>query len=133
MSGRRHSRRPAKHTFRAEARTHFGKEENAIKDTTFSIRISRKDLETIREKAKLARLSQSDYVTRCCLGRQVVVVEDLKEVHRQLRAIGTNLNRLTTLANMGKIQTVYLAQTVDELAKVSAAFREIQERGRWRK
>ena len=133
MSGRHHSRRPAKHPFRAEARTHFGKEENTIKDTTFSIRISTKDLETIREKAKLARLSQSDYVTRCCLGRQVVVVEDLKEVHRQLRAIGTNLNRLTTLANMGKIQTVYLDQTVDELAKVSSALREIQERGRWRK
>lgn len=133
MSGRRHSRRPAKHPFRAEAQTHFGKEENTIKDTTFSIRISTKDLETIKEKAKLARLSQSDYVTRCCLGRQVVVVEDLKEVHRQLRAIGTNLNRLTTLANMGKIQTVYLDQTVDELAKVSAALREIQERGRWRK
>ena len=133
MSGRHHSRRPAKHPFRAEARTHFGKEENTIKDTTFSIRISTKDLETIREKAKLARLSQSDYVTRCCLGRQVVVVEDLKEVHRQLRAIGTNLNRLTTLTNMGKIQTVYLDQTVDELAKVSSALREIQERGRWRK
>lgn len=133
MSGRRHSRRPAKHAFRAEARTHFGKEKNTIKDTTFSIRISTKDLETIKEKAKLARLSQSDYVTRCCLGRQVVVVEDLKEVHRQLRAIGTNLNRLTALANMGKIQTVYLDQTVDELAKVSAALREIQERGRWRK
>ena len=132
MSGCRHSR-PAEHPFRAEARTHFGKEENTIKDTTFSIRISTKDLETIREKAKLARLSQSDYVTRCCLGRQVVVVEDLKEVHRQLRAIGTNLNRLTTLANMGKIQTVYLDQTVDELAKVSTALREIQERGRWRK
>ena len=127
MSGRRHSRRPAKHPFRAEARAHFGKE------STFSIRISRKDLETIRQKAKLAHLSQSDYVTRCCLGRQVVVVEDLKEVHRQLRAIGTNLNRLTTLANMGKIQSIYLDQTVDELAKVSAAFREIQERGRWRK
>ena len=132
MSGRRHSR-PAKHPFRAEAWTHFGKEENTIKDTTFSIRISTKDLETIKEKAKLARLSQSDYVTRCCLGRQVVVVEDLKEVHRQLRAIGTNLNRLTTLANMGKIQTVYLDQTTDELAIVSAALREIQERGRWRK
>ena len=54
-------------------------------------------------------------------------------MRRQLRAIGTNLNRLTTLANMGKIQAVYLDQTVDELAKVSAALREIQERGRWKK
>ena len=37
------------------------------KDTTFSIRISSDDLDTIRRKAKKARMSQSDYVIRCCL------------------------------------------------------------------
>ena len=58
------------------------------KDTTFSIRIASSDLDTIKNKARQARLSQSDYVTRCCLGRQVVVIEDLKEVTKQLRAIG---------------------------------------------
>ena len=46
------------------------------KDTTFSIRIASRDLVTIKKKAKQARLSQSEYVTRCCLGRQVVVIED---------------------------------------------------------
>ena len=45
------------------------------KDTTFSIRISSGDLDTIKRKATQARMSQSDYVTRCCLGRQVVVID----------------------------------------------------------
>lgn len=103
------------------------------KDTTFSIRIASGDLDTIRKKAKQARLSQSDYVTRCCLGRQVVVIEDLKEVAKQLRGIGNNLNKLTILANMGRVEITNLDGLTQELANVSAVLREIQERGRWRR
>ena len=104
-----------------------------MKNTTFSIRIASSDLDTIRKKAKQANMSQSDYVTRCCLGRQVVVIEDLKETAKQLRSIGNNLNQLTTLANMGRISAVSLDSMTNELANVSAALREIQERGRWSK
>ena len=101
------------------------------KDTTFSIRIASRDLVTIKKKAKQARLSQSEYVTRCCLGRQVVVIEDLKEVAKQLRAIGNNLNQLTALSNMGRVSIVNLDGMTQELAGISTALREIQERGRW--
>lgn len=101
------------------------------KDTTFSIRIASGDLDTIRKKAKQARLSQSDYVTRCCLGRQVVVIEDMKETAKQLRAIGNNLNQLTALANMGRVSVTNLDGVAQELAGISAVLREIQERGRW--
>ena len=101
------------------------------KDTTFSIRIASNDLNTIKKKAERARLSQSDYVTRCCLGRQVVVIEDLKEVAKQLRAIGNNLNQLTALSNMGRVSIVNLDGMTQELAGISAALRGIQERGRW--
>ena len=101
------------------------------KDTTLSIRIASGDLDTIKQKAKQARMSQSDYVTRCCLGRQVVVIEDLKEVAKQLRAIGGNLNQLTMLANMGRVSIANLDGMTQELAEISAALREIQERGRW--
>ena len=101
------------------------------KDTTFSIRIASSDLDIIRKKAKQARMSQSDYVTRCCLGRQVVVIEDLKETAKQLRAIGGSLNRLTVLANMGRVEMANLDGLARELARVSTALREIQERGRW--
>jgi len=104
-----------------------------MKDTTFSIRISSDDLNIIREKARQARLSQSDYVTRCYLGKQVVVVEDLKEVLKQQRAIGNNLNQLTVLANMGRVSVVNLDDAARELAKISETLREIAERGRWSK
>ena len=100
------------------------------KDTTFSIRIASEDLAVIRQKATQARLSQSEYVTRCCLGRQIVGVDGLKDVLQQQRAIGNNLNRLTILANMGRISAVDLERTAQELADISAALRSIQEQGR---
>lgn len=104
-----------------------------MKNTTFSIRISQENLDTIRRKAKRARMSQSDYVTRCCLGKQVVVVEDLKDVLKQQRAIGNNLNQLTVLANMGRIETVNLDGVARALAVISEMLRDIAERGRWQK
>lgn len=101
------------------------------KDKKFSIRISESDLETIKKKAKQANLSQGEYVTRCCLGRQVVVIDGLKELAKELRSAGNNLNQLTVLANMGRIQTVDLESTARELASISADIRDIQERKRW--
>ena len=101
------------------------------KDTTFSIRISKEDLELIKQNAKKARMSQSDYVTRCCLGRQIVVIEGLKELAKELRAIGNNLNQLTALANMKQITVVYLDKVAEGLANISAAVRALQEYRRW--
>ena len=75
------------------------------KDKQFSIRISEQDLDTIRQKAAQAHMSQSDYVTACCLRKQIVILDGLKEVLRQQKAIGNNLNQLAVLANMGKVRS----------------------------
>ena len=99
------------------------------KDKQFSIRISKQDLEAIRQKAVQAHMSQSDYVTACCLGKRIVVMDGLKEVLRQQKAIGNNLNQLTVLANMGKIQFANLDTAAQEFAKINVTLREIQEGG----
>lgn len=100
------------------------------KDTTFSIRISSQDLETIRQKAQQAHLSQSDYVTRCCLGKQIIVLDEGKDLLRALRAIGNNLNQQTVLANMGRVTVLNQDRTADKLAEASALLRALLERGR---
>ena len=97
------------------------------KDKQFSIRISEQDLETIRRKALQAHMSQSDYVTACCLGKRIVILDGLKEVQRQQKAIGNNLNQLAVLANMGKAQFANLDSAAQEFAKINTALREIQE------
>ena len=99
------------------------------KDKQFSIRISKQDLETIRRKAAQAHMTQSDYVTACCLGKRIVILDGLKEVLRQQKAIGNNLNQLAVLANMGKVQFANLDSAVQEFAKINTVLREIQEGG----
>ena len=99
------------------------------KDKRFSIRISEPDLETIRRKAAQAHMTQSDYVTSCCLGKKIIILDGLKEVLRQQKAIGNNLNQLAVLANMGKIQFANLDSAVQAFAKINTALRELQEGG----
>ncbi|MFR6377003.1 MAG: plasmid mobilization protein [Oscillospiraceae bacterium] len=99
------------------------------KDRQFSIRISEQDLETIHQKAAQAHMSQSDYVTACCLGKHIVILGGLKEVLRQQKAIGNNLNQLAVLANMGKVQFANLDSAVQAFARINTALRKLQEGG----
>ena len=85
------------------------------KNKQFSIRISTQDLEMIRGKAAQAHMSQSDYVISCCLGKKIIILDGLKEVLRQQKAIGNNLNQL---ANMGKVQFANLDAAAREFAKL---------------
>ena len=99
------------------------------KDKQFSIRISEQDMDTIRQKAAQAHMSQSDYVTACCLGKRIVILNGLKEVLRQQKAIGNNLNQLAVLANMGKVQFANLDSAAQEFSKINIVLRELQEGG----
>ena len=91
-----------------------------MKNRKLSIRISEADWQRFHEKAEQANMSLTEYITACCLGKQIVVIDGLDEVIRQQKAIGRNLNQLTTLANMGKIKTVYLRELTDAYAQVSS-------------
>ena len=126
--------------FRAEARTHLrpsvlrGDERitierlfNMKKDIKFSTRMASADREKIRALAAKAHMSMSDYVTACCLGKRIVVIDEQKELLRQLKGIGGNINRLTVLANMGKVQVIGLDKAAQELSEVSAALRAVME------
>lgn len=88
-------------------------------------------MQKIHHKAQQAKLSLTDYVTRCCLGKQITVIEGLDEVVRQQKAIGRNLNQLTTLANMGRISSVYLKDVTEQYSQVSELLSDILIRRRW--
>ena len=76
------------------------------KDIKFSTRMASAAREKIRALAAKAHMSMSDYVTACCLGKRIIVIDEQKELLRQLKGIGSNINRLTVLANMGKVQII---------------------------
>ena len=74
-------------------------------------------------------MSQSDYVVSCCLGKKIIILDGLKEILRQQKAIGNNLNQLTVLANMGKVQFANLDTAAQEFVRINTALRELQEGG----
>ena len=127
--------------FRAEAHTHLKppqfsegmreiiSERSLImkKDIKFSTRMASADREKIRALAAKAHMSMSDYVTACCLGKRIVVIDEQKELLRQLKGIGSNINRLTVLANMDKVRIIGLDKAAQELSEVSAALRAVME------
>ena len=100
------------------------------KDKQFSIRVSEQDLDAIRRKAAQAHMTQSDYVTACCLGKRIVIMDGLRDVLRQQKAIGNNLNQLAVLTNMGKVQFANLDAAVQEFARINTALRTLQEGGK---
>ena len=88
------------------------------KDIKFSTRMASADREAIKELAKRSGMSMSDYVTACCLGKQVVVVDGLKEV-------------LVTLAHMGRVTVINLDSVSQVFSELCAAVQLILERKRW--
>ena len=73
----------------------------------------------------------SDYVTACCLGRQVVIIDGLKEVLKELKSIGRNLNQLVTLAHMGRVTVINLESVYQVFSELRDAVRMVLERKRW--
>ena len=103
-----------------------------MKNKKLSIRISDADWQQIHDKAEQANMTLTEYVTACCLGKQIVVIDGLDEVIRQQKAIGRNLNQLTTLANMGKVKAVYLQELTGAYAQVSSLLSDILKARRWK-
>ncbi len=63
-------------------------------------------------------MSLSEYIIEQALERDIIVVEDVKNLVYELRKIGNNINQLTRLANSGMIKVVYLDEAKEELKKI---------------
>ena len=103
-----------------------------MKNRKLSIRISEADWQRFHDKAEQANMTLTEYITDCCLGKQIVIIEGLDEVIRQQKAIGRNLNQLTTLANMGKVKAVYLKELSEAYAQVGSLLSDILKARRWK-
>ena len=102
-----------------------------MKNKKLSIRISEQDLAAIHRKANTANLSVTDYVTRSCLNKQIIVVDGLENIIREQKAIGKNLNRLTLLCNMGRVSVADLSEVKGEYARLNELLCSLLDRKRW--
>ena len=98
------------------------------RNISIPIRVTEKELSVIDKKAAKARLSRTEYLITCALGKEITLIEDLKPILADLRRVGNNLNQLTRLANMGKIQGVNLGECRAALEQTYTAIHTLAKR-----
>ena len=96
-----------------------------LKDKKFAFRVSGRDLNQIRLKAKRARMTVTDYIVTSALNKDIVVIDGVEPLIGQMKAVGKNLNQLTTLAHMGRIQAVRLDEVKESFGEIAAAIRDL--------
>lgn len=89
-----------------------------MKTKRFNFRVSDTIDALIREKAKSAGMSITDYIVLCAINKKVINYDGLKKLTTQVKKLGNNVNQLLILSRQGKINTVNLTATQEELKKI---------------
>lgn len=93
-----------------------------------AMRFRENDYEAIQKKADKANLNFTEFVTRSALDKSIVVIDGLGDVLKEQKAIGRNLNQLTTLCNMDKIDCPDLTEMINRYSAVYDRLNDITER-----
>ena len=99
------------------------------KEKMIAMRMSQQDYDRIQYKAGQAGLSMTGFLTASALDKNIVVINGLDKVTVELKAIGRNLNHLTTLCNMGKIQCLDLKEIKTGFGAVFDSLYDLMDRG----
>lgn len=92
------------------------------------MRFRESDYAAIKRKSEKANMNFTEFVTSAALNKPVTVINGLRDVLKEQKAIGRNLNQLTTLCNMGKIVCPDLRELKEQYAEVMTALNRIIER-----
>lgn len=93
-----------------------------------ALRFRESDYDKIKAKAEKAEMNFTEFVTISALNKKIVKIDGLSDLLKEIKAIGRNLNQLTTLCNMGKIICPDLAELKANYAKAAEALVEILRR-----
>ena len=98
------------------------------KPIPITFRVTERDAETIRKKAKSAEMDLTKYLTTCAVGKEIKRIDGINDFISELRQQGTNLNQLTMLSNMGRISAVNLSETYELDLEIQKILKEILEK-----
>ena len=89
------------------------------------MRFRESDYAAIKRKAEKANMNFTEFVTSAAMNKPITVINGLEDVLKEQKAIGRNLNQLTTLCNMGKIVSPDLQELKKQYADMLTALNEI--------
>ena len=89
------------------------------------MRFRESDYATIKKKAEKVNMNFTKFVTTAAMNKPITVINGLTDVLKEQKAIGRNINQLTTLCNMGKIVCPDLQELKQQYAEVLTTLNEI--------
>ena len=98
-----------------------------IRNCILKFRATEEEKDRIMKKVEASDLSISEYLRRCALDKNIVAVNGLDDVARELRAIGNNLNQISRAVNSGYIQAVNLNETEEVLGQLWQSLNSLQQ------
>ena len=90
-----------------------------------TMRMTPKVKAQLQARAKDANMTLTDYLCICGLGQEIIQVNGLDDMLAELKAQGRNLNRLTTLANIGRLAVLRGDDLIDGYTKLFDALVEL--------
>ena len=82
----------------------------------------------IKRTAEIAYMNFTEFVSAAGLNKPITVIDGLEDLLKEQKAIGRNLNQLTTLCNMGKIICPDLRELKEQYAEVMTVLNRITGR-----
>ena len=89
-----------------------------MKDKRINFRVSETMDALIRKKAADAGMNLTEYIVLCAIDKKVINYDGLRELTTQVKKLGNNVNQLLVLSRQGRINTVNLTATQEELKRI---------------
>lgn len=91
---------------------------------------SEKELEQIKKKVKKSKLTQSEYLLRSALDKNILVVDGLKEILIELSREGNNINQIAKALNQKEeFKEEQFLETKEKLMELWSLIEKILKEG----
>ena len=77
---------------------------NRERDKQLNIRLNEEEVKVMQKNIKKSKLSQSEYIRKSILQKNIIVIDEIKELMVELKRVGNNLNQITRMMNSGEIK-----------------------------
>lgn len=93
------------------------------REKRLNCRITEKEYEKFEKLVEKSKLNKSEFMRKCILNKEIIVIEDIKDLTIELRRIGNNLNQLTRAVNAGEVKEIKELKEIKE--NLSIIFDEV--------
>jgi uncharacterized membrane-anchored protein len=77
---------------------------NRERNKQLNIRLNEEEVKVMQKNIKKSKLSQSEYIRKSILQKNIIVIDEIKELMVELKRVGNNLNQITRMMNSGEIK-----------------------------